>query len=389
MNAFLGATAYAELGAMMPRSGGTYLYAHRAFGDGLGFFAGYADWINWSVSSSGLILLIGDYIAAVLPPLNGHPLAAGCGVFGFLVILQWIGVRSGGRTQEVTTALKALSLVALIVAVFVLPHSAGPAAPAHSLPVPHGTALLFAIGVAMQGVVFSYDSFYAPVYCAEELRDPGRSIPASIFRGLAMVMAIYLLLLIAFLTLVPVQQMAGNDFVGATVTRMIFGPRGDLVIHLVMIAAVLGTVNAQIMAAPRIVLAMARDGLFPPQATHVNKGGTPTTALALSLAFTGIFLLSGSFNAVLAVAVFFSLSLYLLTYVSLFVLRRREPDAPRPYRAWGYPVVPALAIVCVIFLLITMALGDPRSAAIALGVLVVSWPMSHLVRRLIRRASPA
>lgn len=385
VNAFLGATAYAELGTMMPRSGGTYLYAHRAFGDGLGFFAGYADWINWSVSSSALIILVGGYVASVIPPLNGHALVAGCGVFGVLVVLQWIGVRSGGRAQEVTTVLKAVALVALIIAVFVWPHPPM-AAPMMMRPVPHGTALIFAIGVAMQGVVFSYDSFYAPVYCAEELQNPGKSIPASIFRGIALVMTIYLLLLIAFLRIVPLQQMAGDDFVGATVAKILFGNSGDLIIRLIMIIAVLGTVNAQIMAAPRIVLAMARDGLFPPQATRVNDGGTPTIALALSLVCTGIFLFSGSFNAVLAVAVFLSLSLYLLTYASLFALRRKDPDVPRPYRAWGYPVVPALAIVSVVLLIILMALGDPKSAAIAFAVLVASWPLSHLARRLIRQA---
>ena len=173
VNAMLGATAYSELGAMMQRSGGVYLFARRAFGDGVGFFVGYADWINWSVSSAALILLVGDYLGSVIPAFGGRPLAAGCATFAVLVVLQWAGVRSGGRTQEITSALKALALIGLVVATFVLPHAELPPTTTPLPVVPHGLALLLAFGVAMQGVIFSYDSYYAVVYCGEEIRDAG------------------------------------------------------------------------------------------------------------------------------------------------------------------------------------------------------------------------
>lgn len=384
ISAMLGATVYAELGTMMPSSGGIYVFARRAYGDGVGFFVGYADWLNWSVSSAALILLVGDYLGGVIPVLAGHSLGAGCAVFAGLIALQWLGVKSGGRVQEVTSVMKALALLALVVAAFALPHDQMPAATTAPPAVPHGLALLLALGVAMQGVIFSYDSYYSVVYCGEEIRDPGHAIPRSIFRGLLIIIAIYLLINVAFLTVVPLARLAGDPFVGGTVARMIFGSSGDVVIRLIAIVAILGTVNAQIMAAPRILLAMARDGLFPEQATRVNAGGTPTVALLASLVLVGGFLFLGSFDTVLGVDAFLIGVLYLITYGALFRLRRTEPNAPRPYRAWGYPFVQALAVLIALGLIGAMALGDKRGAAITGGALLASWPVWVVARRFMR-----
>jgi APA family basic amino acid/polyamine antiporter len=384
INALLGATAYSELGAMMPRSGGFYVFAHRAFGNGVGFFVGYADWINWSVSSAALILLVGDYLGGVVPGLAGHPLIAGCATFAAMAALQWAGVRSGGRAQEVTSVLKAVALLGLVVAAFALPHGQLPPATTPPPIVPHGMALLLAFGVAMQGVIFSYDSYYSVVYCGEEIVDPGRVIPRSMFRGLLIVIAIYLLLNWAFVSVVPIGRVAGDQFVGGTVARLIFGARGDMVIRLIAIIAILGTVNAQILATPRVLVAMAHDGLFPAQAMRVNAGGTPTVALVASLVLVGGFLFLGSFDAVINVDAFIIVLMYLISFSALFRLRRTEPDTPRPYRAWGYPFIPGLALLFTVGLLAAMALGDHRSALITVGVLLASWPAWQVARRLIR-----
>jgi APA family basic amino acid/polyamine antiporter len=387
INAMLGATAYSELGAMMPRSGGFYVFAHRAFGNGVGFFVGYADWINWSVSSAALILLVGDYLGGVIPALAGHALVGGCAIFIAMTALQWVGIRSGGRAQEVTSALKAVALLGLVVAAFMLPHGQLPPATSPPPTVPHGMALLLAFGVAMQGVVFSYDSYYSIVYCGEEVKDPGRVIPRSMFRGLLIVIAIYLLLNAAFVYVVPIGRVAGDQFVGGTVARLIFGAHGDMVIRLIAIVAILGTVNAQIIAAPRVLFAMAQDGLFPARAMRVNVGGTPTVALVASLALIGGFLFLGSFDAVINVDVFIIVLMYLISFSALFRLRRTEPDTPRPYRAWGYPVVPGLALLFAAGLLVAMTLGDQRSALITVCTLLVSWPAWQVAKRMIGSSS--
>jgi len=380
LNALLGSTVYAELGAMIPRAGGIYVFAHRAMGEGVGFFVGYGDFINWSISSAAMILLAGEYLGSLFPPLAGHATITGFAVLLMLVLFQWRGVKTGGRVQEITTVLKTLALVGLVVAAFVLPHAGAPAASAASAP-PHGFDLLLAFGLAMQGVIFTYDSYYSPVYCAEEFKNPGDEIPKSIFRGLWLIIVIYLLVNAAFLTVLPIGAMAHDTFVGGTVARAIFGARGDQVIRALMIISILGTANAQIIVTPRILLAMARDGIFPHQATQVNAGGTPTAALAMTIVITGAFLFSGSFSAVFGVDSVLIVVLYGITFTSLFVLRRKEPNAERPYRAWGYPWVQSAALVIVIGFLITVAVGDPLSTAIAFGLFALSWPAARVVRR--------
>ena len=204
LNALAGATAYAELGAMLPRSGGIYVFAQRAFGNAVGFFLGYMDWFNWSISSAALLLLAGEYLGQLLPAVAGHTTVTGFVLFALLVGLQLRGVRWSGRIQEVTSVLKAVALVGLVAAAFLLARSVLAPAPAVVPVVPSGVALLGALAVAMQGVIFTYDSYYAVVYCGEEIRNPEREIPRSIFRGLWLVIAIYLLINAAFVRVVGV-----------------------------------------------------------------------------------------------------------------------------------------------------------------------------------------
>jgi len=379
----LGANVFAELGTMTPRAGGSYVYARRAFGDGVAFFVGYADWINWCLGPVVLTLIVGEYMGGLIPALAGHAIAVDFMTLGGLATLQWIGVRSGGRTQEITTLLKTVALAVLVIAAFVLPH---PAMTAPHVTVPHGLPLVLAFGVAMQGMVFTYDGYYTVVYCAEEMRDPGREIPRSMFRGVWLIFGIFLLVNAAYLAVVPVGRIAGDPFVGATMARALFGGYGDTIIRLIMIVSVLGTINAELMAIPRILLAMSRDGLFPRQAARVNAGGTPHVALGLSLAVIAVGLLSGSFQAALALDALLIVVTYALAFASLFALRWREPDAPRPYRARGYPVLPALALLIMVGLVAAIAAGDVRSGLIVLVVLAASWPLSRIVRRMISRA---
>jgi Amino acid transporters len=374
----LGANSWAELGAMIPSAGGPYVYARRAFGDGVGFFVGYADWINWCIGPVVLVLIVGEYMGGLFPALAPHALVVDFVTLGALATLQWIGVRSGGRTQEVTTALKAVAIIALIVAAFVLPHEELSASPVTA---PRGMGLFVAFGVAMQGVIFTYDAYYSVVYCSEDMRDPGKSIPRSIFRGVWLVIGIYLLVNLAYLAVIPVSRMAGDPFVAATMARSIFGPVGDTIIRVVMIVSLLGAINAELMIMPRVLLAMSRDGLFPRQAARINAGGTPTVGLALSLVVVAAFLLTGSFTKVLAIDSILIVTLYAITFLTLFALRRREPDTPRPYRARGYPFLPALILLIAIALIAATSLGDPRGALVVFALLLASWPVAWVVRR--------
>lgn len=375
----LGANIFAELGAMLPRSGGYYIFARRAFGDEAGFFVGFTDWINWCIGTPALALLAGEYLGGLIPLLHGHAVLAGFGLLAGLVLFQWIGVRSGGRTQTVTTVLKTIALLALVLAAFLLPHSAPRGAAAATLP--SGGALLLAVGLAMQGIIFTYDSYYAVIYCGGEIENAGQVIPRTMFQGVFLIIGIFLLLNVAYLAVVPIGVMAHDSFVGATMARALFGPAGDILIRVIMIVSILGTVNAQIMAAPRVLYAMGEDGLAPRIVTRVNGGGTPIIALVAGLVLVSGFMLLGSFSAVVAVDVVLVVLLYVLMFASFFQLRRSEPDLARPYRARGYPWLPGLALLIAVGLLGGLVAADPKSAIITGVVVVLSWTVGRIVRQ--------
>jgi APA family basic amino acid/polyamine antiporter len=242
--------------------------------------------------------------------------------------------------------------------------------------------------LAMQGVIFAYDSYYVVTFFGEELHNPGREIPRAIFRGLAVIIPTYLLLNAAFLRTLPMARMADEPFVGGAAAAVLFGTHGDQIIRVIVIVSLLGTINAGVLMTARVLLAMGRDGLFAHQATRVNAGGTPTTALLLSTVVTGAFLFSGTFGAVLGVIALLLAVNYLLMFISLIVLRRREPDTPRPYRAWGYPWTTGIAILIGLAFIVGVALSDPHHSAIALAILLVSYPLFRGTRRLLMLKNP-
>jgi APA family basic amino acid/polyamine antiporter len=383
INALLGATVFAELGAMIPLSGGPYPIARRALGDYAGFFVGYTQWALDCAADAALLLLIGEYAYVLVPALAGHAVAVAFATLIILTVLNWRGVREGGRIQVITTVAKTLALGAVIIAGFL---ASAPAAVPYiaNLPMPHGIGLVAAWILAMQGVIFAYDSYYVPIFFGEELRDPGREIPRAIFRGLAVVIPMFLLLNVAFLRVLPMARMANDSFVGGAAAQVLFGVHGDQIIRIIVIISVLGTINACVLTTARVLLAMARDGLFAHQAAKINAGGTPTVALLLSTITTAAFLLSGTFGAALGIIGLLLAVNYLLMFISLIVLRRREPDTPRPYRAWGYPWTTGIAILIGIVFIVGVAFADPVNSAIALAILLVSYPLFQFTRRLLK-----
>jgi APA family basic amino acid/polyamine antiporter len=382
VNALLGATAYAELGAMLPSAGGPYVFARRALGDYAGFFVGYVNWTQECAAEAAIALVVGEYSGTLLPALGGHVQTVAMAVFLALVALNWVQVRMGGWIQNATTVVKMLGLLGLVIAAFALPHA--PAAPAAVPALPHGAGLLPALALAMQGVIYTYNGYHYPVYFGEELRDPGREIPRSIFRGLYLVIAIYLLLNAAFLWVVPMHDLAHDPFAGGSVARILFGVRGDQMITLIVVVSMIGTLNAGVLSAPRIVLEMGRDRLFPSRASHVSRGGVPDVALFATVLATLAFLFSGAFTAVLDVAVVLMVVQYILMFVSVFVLRRREPDMPRPYRTWCYPWTTIAGLLIAVAFLAGAAAADRVHSAIALAILIAGYPLYLGVARVRR-----
>lgn len=382
--ALLGAVSLAELGTLLPRSGGLYVFARHALGRYAGFLVGWIDWAATCGSVAAVSVLVGEYAGALVPALEGRTVPVAIAVTLAFATLQWRGIRTAGFAQTLTSAAKAVVLLALVGACFVLP-STPPPLPASPAALPAGAALLAAVIVALQGVIYTYDGWTGVIYFSGEVRDPARDIPRSMIGGVLAVTAIYLLLNLAFLHVVPLAALAGEPLAAAAASRAVLGPVGGTVIRVVLIVALLSAVNALVLMAPRVLYAMSDDGLVPRAASSVNRGGTPTGALVASTAVALAFIATGAFNTIIAVLAFFFVANYVLAFACVFVLRRREPEAPRPYRAWGYPWTTGAALLGSLAFLAGSVASDPRTTVYAVAVVAASVPAYLLAARWINR----
>ncbi len=378
--ALLGAFSLAELGAMMPRSGGQYVFARTGISEYAGFVVGWSDWISTCGSSAAVSIVLAESLGALVPAVAGRATLVASAVVIVFVIVLWRDVRVGARVQALTSTIKAVALLALVVACFVM--TAGYLPPDAALPARAiALAPLAGIVLALQAVIYTYDGWTGVIYFSEEVRDPGRDIPRAMFGGVLLVTAIYLLVNIAFLYVLPLRALAGQPLAAGAVAGALFGTRGDLIVNGLVVLALLSSVNALLPMSARILFAMSADGLFSRIGTRVNAGGTPTAALALSAVVAIAFLLSGTFDRVIALLAVFFVANYVLSFIALMLLRRRAPDAPRPYRAWGYPFTTLVALGGSLAFLVATVVADPATAAKAGVVLAISYPVYRMVRR--------
>lgn len=382
--ALFGASSMAELGAAIPRSGGQYNFSRRAIGDYAGFVVGWSDWLSSCGTLAAVAIVIGEYSGKLIPALAGAEKTIAVAVIVGFGILQWQGVRWGSRAQLITAAMKTAAFVILVIACFVLggnAHRAASLATANAtkLTLASGWPLAVALMLGLQAVFYTIDGWDGIIYFGEEVRDPGKDVPRAIFGSVFSIMGIYLLMNAAVLYVLPMDQIAGNNFSLGTAAERIFGRFGDPIIRTIMVVSLLSCINAVQLFCSRILYAMSADGLFFRSFARVNKGGTPELALLLST-IVGVLFVLGSFERVIAMLSFFFVANYTLTYTSLFVLRRKEPQMPRPYRAWGYPWTTAIALIGSVLFLVGSILTDRDNAPLALGMLVLSYPTYRILK---------
>jgi len=385
--ALLGAISLAELGTMLPRSGGQYVFARYALGEYAGFIVGWSDWISTCGTTAAVSLVVGGFAGVLFPSLGGDfvPITA-ASVAIFFAALQWRGMVWGSATQNLTSLLKALAFMVLIVAAFVL-GGQGISEQAEVRNAPVGIALVGAIMLSLQAIIYTYDGWSGVIYFSEEVTNPGRDIPRSLIGGVLSIIAIYLLVNLALLYVLPLSKMAGSDFAAGAAAVVIFGRHGDAVFRVLTIVSMLSAINACHLMATRVLYAMSRDGLFLNKAGTVNSGGTPAWALLLSAAVAILFIVFGqTFEKVITALAFFFVANYVLSFVSVFVLRRREPDKERPYRVWGYPWTTGAALVgSVLFLggaIASDIVSGTMASIYALMLLAVSYPVFWLLKKL-------
>jgi len=382
--ALLGALSLAELGAMIPTSGGQYVFARRALGEYAGFVVGWSDWLSASASVALIAIAFGEYTGELLPGLAPRAAGIACVVILGFTVVHWIGIRSSDAVQQATSVLKVLVLAALAAACWL----AAPARDAGGA----GLGALPAVGavaLALQGVIYTYDGWNGVLYFSGEVKDPGRDIPRSMAGGVVLVIVIYFAINLAYLHVLSPAQMAGNKLVAGAVAGAALGASGETIVRVVITVSLLSACSACLLIASRVPYAMSADRLLPAAVSRVNERGTPVGSLLLSSAVALALILSGTFNQVLALAAFFFVLNYTVSFTSLFVLRRREPATPRPYRAWGHPWSTGLLLLGSLGFLASQVAGDAPNSMRSLAILAVSYPAYRLVRAASRRAEAA
>jgi APA family basic amino acid/polyamine antiporter len=390
--ALLGAVSVAELGAAMPQAGGFYVYSKRVFGPATGFAMGWADWLNNCAVVAYGASAAAEYVVALVPGLLGSKAivqtAIALGLLSLFCCLHWFGLRLSSGIQKLTSSVTAITFIALAVACLL--HTGtqqipAPQAPAQAIGF---IAMLAPIVAALRAIIVTYDGWYEAIYFTEEDTDAARHLPKAMIGGVLLVMGLYLLMNLAFLHVLSIPALAASKLPAADAASIVFPAwsrgLGSQFVTVLSLLTLLSLMNAVLLGAPRILFAIGRDGLFSENAARVSTGGTPRPAMLVSAGLAAAFVASGRFEDIIAVAAILVALMYCVNYVAVIVLRRREPQLLRPFRAWGYPWTTTLVLVGSIAFLIADVHDDPISAIRAAVLLVIAIPTYAWMRRRIK-----
>lgn len=393
----LAALSYGELAGMMPKAGGQFVYLQRAYGKLTAFLYG---WTAFTVITSGIIAAVAvafaKFSAVFFPVLSPDNILLDLGLVkvssaqvyavSTILLLTWFntrGVESSKTLNSIFTTAKIIAVLALVVVglavglgtdVLSTNFSTGWEAAtrgADGVMTPlTGAALLSALGVAMVGSLFSSDGWNSITFIAGEVKQPQHNIPRSLLLGTFLVTALYVLANITYLSLLPGEAImnAEADRVGTAAAQVIMGPAAVSVMAILIMVSTFGCINGYVLVGPRMYYAMAKEGLFLKKAGHLSSRGVPQWALWVQCIWSCVLCFSGTYGDLLDYATFASLLFYIVTIAGIFILRKREPDAERPYRAVGYPWVPALYIVCALAFCLNLLVFKP---AFTIGSLVI------------------
>jgi APA family basic amino acid/polyamine antiporter len=370
-----GALANAELGAMYPHAGGDYVYLREAFSPLAGFVTG---WVSFFAIFTGTVATlaagVGEALGAFFPLGDGGKLlVALVATFG-ASWLNVVGVRDSARVNNAGAALKIVALGALVV---LAPLSGAGDVARLSFSAPGASGATWsAFGLALSPVLFSYLGWNATVYVASEIHDAQRNVPRSLFLGLAICIAVYLAVNAVYLYALPLDALRASGNAGEAAARALFGPVSGTVLAAFVLGSILATLNATILVGPRIAYAMAIDERFFRGVDAVHpRFGTPHISIWVQAGVAAVLLLVlRSFPSVLDFTTFAIVLATIADTLALYALRMRRPGAARPYRAWGYPLVPGLYVLANVAVGIALLVGNPRESAICLGVILSAIP---------------
>ena len=394
----MGAMAYAELAALRPKAGGEYVYLREAYGPLAGFLTG---WTSFVAGFSGAMAASAVFLITTLDrffpgianstPLLAIPIPLTPIVFSFsthtlaasavIIAAAFIHIRGVGPGRLASNFLTTLKLTAFVVFIaFGLTASAGESS---NLTQSAGTVTATGWIFALIPVMFTYSGWNAAAYMAEEIRDPGRNVPRSLLLGTAVVTVIYLLINVLYLYVIPIGELAGiKGSVLDVVADRLLGVRAGDIMAVVAIVSLAAGINAWTFAGPRVYFAMARDNAFFKSAARVHpKYKTPAASIIAQAAFTILLILIGSLDAI-ANYVGFAITLFAGAAVAaVFVLRARDPEAPRPFKAFGYPWTPAIFVLVSLAIVLNAYYSDPRVTGVGTLIILAGIPVYYFFQR--------
>ena len=387
--AVLCAFSVAELGAALPQAGGFYIYSRRAFGAGVGFVVGWADWLSNCAAVAYGAVAASECIATFSPALSNRQTPIALAILTLFCVLHAAGLKLSSSVQKLTSSVTAITFLALAAACLLHP----PAAPQAIAPSPASPGFSFALMLvplvdAFRAIVVAYDGWYEAIYFTEEDTNAAKHLPRAMIGGACSVLVLYLLLNLAFLHVLSIPALGASKLPAVEAARIVFPSWGGEFVTLLSLFTLLSLTNAMLLGTPRILLAIGRDGLFTERAARVGPGGTPLTAMLMSAVAAGLLIASGRFEDIIAIAAILVTALYATSFIAVFVLRVREPELPRPFRAWGYPVSTALVLVGSLVFLIAAIYDDMTSALRVLALIAFAVPSYLWLRWKNRNRNP-
>jgi len=382
-----GALTYAELAALFPRSGGIYVFIREAFGSLPAFLFGWAElWLIRPGAYGAIGITASAYTLRMLgldpmAHVGGLPFRAeqvlGAVYIVVVAAINYLGIHRGAVLQNVSTVFKVAALAALVSLGFALGRPEG--APAIDVMSQRATVALSPFLLAMVSILWAYDGWADLAFVGGEVREPQRTLPRALLIGTGTVVVLYLAANLAYLYLIPIEQMKGAELVAADAVRLLVGPVGVLLVSAAIAVSTFGTLNGSMMTAPRIFFAMAEDRLLPRAIARVHPvTGAPTGAVVLCAVLGVVFILIRTFQQLADQFIIGIWPFYALAVAAVFVLRRRRPDLERPYRAFGYPVVPALFLVGALFLLGNYLVSESQAFALDVALIVSGVPAYYM-----------
>ena len=409
----IAAVSYGELSGMYPKAGGQYVYLREAYNPLVAFLFG---WTQFSVIQTGTIAAVAvafaKFSSYLIPAFSEENILLNAGIVKVsaaqivaiisIILLTWIntrGIKSGKIIQTVFTLAKLLSLFGLIIFGFLLGAKQEVwnanwtnAWEAVSLTqvdgqvtttLLSGLALCGAIAISMKGSLFSSDAWNNITFIAAEIKNPQKNIGRALFLGTLLVSIVYVSANLMYLAVLPMHDIAfaAKDRVAVVAAEQIFGSSGSLVIAVMIMVSTFGCNNGLILSGARIYYTMAEDGLFFKKAAELNKDNVPANGLWIQCVWASLLCLTGKYNDLLVMVIFGVLIFYVITIAGIFVLRNKRPDIPRPYKAFGYPVLPMLYIVVASVLALLFLRFQSGYAFSGLLIIVIGFPLYYLAMK--------